>query len=174
MEFDRSVDRLPFHDLDEAESTAAGAAPSRDVRIRHLQRVPLFSGFDEAELRRVAELARIVEVPAGQEMTHTGAAGDAFFVIIDGTVAVETPAGTRRRLQPGEFFGEMSLIDGEPRSATITAITDLRLLVVDRLHFWRVLDEMPDLTRRILTELSRRVRSLEQLTDALSRSANPA
>ena len=56
----------------------------------------------------------------------------------------------------------MSLLDGEPRSATVTAMTDLRLLVVDRLHFWQLLNETPDLARRILITLSRRVRRLEQ------------
>jgi hypothetical protein len=67
MEFDsRSADRLPFHDPDEAEQALAAApVPSRDAQRRHLQRVPLFSEFNEDELRRVAELSRIVEVPMG-------------------------------------------------------------------------------------------------------------
>ena len=63
----------------------------------------------------------------------------------------------------------MSLLDGEPRSATVTAVTDLRLLVVDRLSFWRLLSEAPDLVRRILTVLSRRVRRLEQAAYAMVR-----
>jgi CRP-like cAMP-binding protein len=63
----------------------------------------------------------------------------------------------------------MSLLDGEPRSATVTAVTDLRLLVVDRLSFWRLLNEAPDLVRRILTVLSRRVRRLEQVAYAMAR-----
>lgn len=74
--------------------------------------------------------------------------------------------GVADRLQPNDFFGEMSLIDGEPRSATITATTEVRLLVLDRAHFWRLLDETPDLTRRILMVLSRRVRRLEQAANA--------
>jgi CRP-like cAMP-binding protein len=72
------------------------------------------------------------------------------------------------------FFGEMSLVDGEPRSATIVATTDLLLLIVDRFHFWRLLDETPDLIRRILTILSRRVRRLEQTVDAKLHGTNPA
>src|SRR5262245_15942127 len=116
MEFDRpSPDRLPFHDADEAERVPAGATEfSRDARIRHLQRVPLFSGFDEGELRRVAELSRIVEAAAGAVVTEIGEPGDAFFIIIDGTVAVRTPVGAASELRPGDFFGEMSLLDGEP------------------------------------------------------------
>ena len=64
MDFDPRTDRLPFNDPDEAEQARADATgPSHDARIRHLQRVPLFSGFNEDELRRVAELSRIAEPP---------------------------------------------------------------------------------------------------------------
>jgi CRP-like cAMP-binding protein len=172
MEFDPRTDRLPFNEPDEAEPTRAGATESSsDARIRHLQRVPLFSGFNEDELRRIAELSRIVDVPAGS--AQIGEPGESFFVIIDGTVAVRTPVGTGAQLHPGEFFGEMSLLDGEPRSATIVATTDLRLLVVDRSHFWRLLDETPDLIRRMLTILSRRVRRLEQTVHAILHGTNP-
>src|SRR5229473_1370060 len=89
MEFDRRSDRLPFHGPDGAERAHAGAtASSRDARVRHPQRVPLFSGFSEDELRRVAELSRIVQAPVGSVITQIGEAGDSFFVIIDGMVGV--------------------------------------------------------------------------------------
>jgi CRP/FNR family transcriptional regulator/CRP/FNR family cyclic AMP-dependent transcriptional regulator len=175
MEIDPRTDRLPFNDPDDAQSAYAGETePARDARIRHLQRVPLFSGFNEDELHRIAELSRIDEAPAGTIVTQIGAPGDSFFVIIDGSVAVRTPVGTGAELHPGDFFGEMSLLDGEPRSATIVATTPLRLLIVDRAHFWRVLDETPDLSRRMLTILSRRVRRLEQTIDAILRGGNPS
>jgi CRP/FNR family cyclic AMP-dependent transcriptional regulator len=174
MEIDPRM-RLPFHDPDEAEQLYAGAAePSGDAQLRHLQRVPLFSGFNEDELRRVAEHSRIVDAPAGAVITQIGDSGDSFFIIIDGTAAVRTPVGAGSQLQPGDCFGEMSLVDGEPRSATIVATTDLRLLVVDRSHFWRLLDETPELIRRILTILSRRVRRLEQTIRAILQGPNPA
>ena len=174
MEFDqRFTDRLPFHDPDEAEQAYPPTTSSRDARIGHLERVPLFSGFNEDELRRVAELSRIVESPVGTVITQIGDAGDSFFIIIDGTAAVRTPVGAGSQLQPGDCFGEMSLVDGEPRSATIVAATDLRLLVVDRSHFWRLLDETPELMRRILTILSRRVRRLEQTIRAILQGPNP-
>ena len=169
MELDpRSGDRLPFHDAEEIDQAHAGETVlSRDAQRRHLQRVPLFSGFDEDELRRVAELSKIVEMSAGTVVTHVGDAGDSFFVIIDGMAAVRTPVGTGGQLHPGDFFGEMSLLDGEPRSATIVATTDLRLLSVDRSHFWQLLDQNPELIRRMLTVLSRRVRHLEQTVQSL-------
>ena len=174
MEFDQKIDRLPFQDPDAAEQVRPDeTVPSHDARIRHLQRVPLFTGFNEDELRRVAELARIVETPAGTVVTQIGEPGDSFFIIIDGAVGVRTPVGAGSELHPGDFFGEMSLLDGEPRSATIVATTDLRLLIVDRFHFWRLLNETPDLVGRILTILSRRVRRLEQTVHAILRGTNP-
>ena len=92
MELDPRTDRLPFNESDEAEQAPAGAEePSGDIRIRHLQRVPLFSGFNNKELRRVSELARIVDVSAGTAVTQIGEPGNSFFVIIDGRVAVRTP-----------------------------------------------------------------------------------
>ena len=174
MEIDPRIP-LPFHDPDEAGQLYVGAAePSSDAQLRHLQRVPLFSGFNEDELRRVAEHSRIVDAPAGTVITQIGDAGDSFFIIIDGTAAVRTPVGAGSQLQPGDCFGEMSLVDGEPRSATIVATTDLRLLVVDLSHFWRLLNETPELIRRILTILSRRVRRLEQTIRAILQGTNPA
>jgi CRP/FNR family cyclic AMP-dependent transcriptional regulator len=86
---------------------------------------------------------------------------------------VRTPVGAGAELHPGDFFGEMSLLDGEPRSASIVATTPLRLLIVDRAHFWRLLDETPELIRRMLTILSRRVRRLEQTVEAILRGTNP-
>src|SRR6266851_1560322 len=146
MELDQQTDRLPFHDPDEADQARADATmPSHDARIRHLQRVPLFSGFNEDELRRVAELSRIVEVPAGTVITQIGDAGDSFFIIIDGLAAVRTPVGAGSQLQP-----------------------------VDRSQFWRLLDETPELIRRILTMLSRRVRRLEQTIRATLQGPNLA
>ncbi len=175
MEFNLQADRLPFHESDETAQPYVGPTePSPDPRIRHLQRVPLFSGFNEDELRRIAGLSRIAEFPVGATVTQLGEPGDSFFVLIDGTVAVRTPVGVAGELHPGDFFGEMSLLDGEPRSATIVATTPLRLLVVDRSHFWRLLDETPDLITRMLTILSRRVRRLEQTVDAILHGANPS
>ena len=141
--------------------------PSMDVRMDHLRRVPLFVECTEEELIRIAEISRIVESPAETVLTEMGKPGDSFFFLIDGRVSVQTITGGGEPLNPGDFFGEMSLLDGEPRSATVSAMTDVRLLVVERLHFWQLLNETPDLVRRILVTLSRRVRRLEQAANAV-------
>lgn len=165
-------DILPLHSPKEGDTSDAVAVRSGDARLDHLRRVPLFNDCTDEELRRIADISRTVETPAGTVVTEMGTPGDSFFFIIDGRVSVETPAGIGDPLRPGDFFGEMSLLDGEPRSATVTAMTDLRLLVVDRSHFWRLLNETPDLVRRILMVLSRRVRRLEQASYAMARRMN--
>src|SRR5260370_16405544 len=111
MEIDpRTTDRLPFHDPDETEQAYAGAAePSGDAQLRHLQRVPLFSGFSEDELRRVADLSRIVEAPAGTVITQIGDAGATFFIIIAGMAALPTPLGPVTHLHPPDCFAHMPL-----------------------------------------------------------------
>ena len=150
-----------------ADAHEGPAGRSADNRIEHLRRVPLFSECTDQELRRIADIARIVEAPVGTIVTQIGTAGDSFFFIIDGRVSVQTALGAGQPMIPGDFFGEMSLLDGEPRSATVAAVTDLRMLVVDRAHFWRLLNETPDLVRRILAVLSRRIRRLEQAGTAV-------
>jgi CRP/FNR family transcriptional regulator/CRP/FNR family cyclic AMP-dependent transcriptional regulator len=169
---DRSDDISPLHGPDETATRDVFAAPSGDRRIDHLRRVSLFNDCTDEELRRIADISRIVESPEGTILTEVGTPGDSFFFVIDGRVAVQTPVGVGDPLLPGDFFGEMSLLDGEPRSATIVATTDVRLLVVDRAHFWRLLNETPDLVRRILVVLSRRVRRLEQAANALLHRMN--
>jgi CRP-like cAMP-binding protein len=160
-------DILPLHAPEEADTLETPAGRSGDARMDHLRRVPLFHDCTDEELRRIAAISRTVETPAGTVVTELGKPGDSFFFIVDGRVSVQTPVGVGDPLRPGDFFGEMSLLDGEPRSATVTAMTDLRLLVIERAQFWRLLNETPDLVRRILTVLSRRVRRLEQAGNAM-------
>jgi CRP/FNR family transcriptional regulator, cyclic AMP receptor protein len=147
-------------------------AQATDERDEYLRQVSLFGDCTDEELRRIAAISRVVEHAAGATLTRVGGPGDSFFLIVDGRVSVETPVGLGDPLEAGDFFGEMSLIDGEPRSATITALTDVRLLVVDRTHFSRLLDDAPDLLRRILVVLSRRVRRLEQVANTMRHRMN--
>jgi len=139
-----------------------GFRVARDEKVKYLERVPIFEDCSRRQLRAVADISRVVEVPERTVLTRQGEPGEEFFIIIDGTAVVTVSAQRRHRLRPGEFFGEMSLLDGEPRSATVTAQTDLRLLVISRAHFWELLRGVPDLTQKMLVTLSRRVRELEE------------
>ena len=143
-------------------SVSSGYRISQDERVRRLEEVPMFADCTRKQLRAVAAISKVVELPAGTVLTRTGEPGDAFFVIVDGSATVEVSPRARSRLGPGDFFGEMSLLDGEPRSATVQAETDVRLLVIQRLNFQVVLREVPDLLHKILITLTRRVRHLER------------
>jgi CRP-like cAMP-binding protein len=139
----------------------SGSRVSHDEKMRHLEEVPLLADCTQKQLRAISDISRVVEVPAGTSLTRAGQPGDEFFVILDGSAAVEKPGKKRAFLRPGDFFGEMSLLDGGPRSVTVRAATPLRVLVIDRQNFQGVLREVPDLTQKLLVTLSRRVRALE-------------
>src|SRR5262249_12534268 len=98
---------------------------------------------------------------AGSVLTRAGDPGDEFFLILDGTVRIEVASGRYVSLHPGAFFGEMSLLDGGPRSATAVTDTPARLLVIDRANFSRLQREVPELTQTLLLTLSQRVRQVE-------------
>ena len=138
---------------------------AREDKIRFLERVPIFEACSVRQLRAVADISKVVEVPERTTLTRQGEPGDEFFIIIDGAALVTLSLHRRHRLRPGEFFGEMSLLDGEPRSATVKAETDLRVLVINRLHFWELLREVPELTQQMLVNLSRRIRALESIAN---------
>ena len=143
-----------------------GFRVGRDEKIRYLERVPIFADCTMKQLRAVADISKVVEVPERTVLCRQGEPGDEFFILVDGTALVTVSAQKKVRIRPGEFFGEMCLLDGEPRSATVKAETDLRLLVIDRMHFWKLLREVPELTERMLVTLSRRIRARERSQSA--------
>lgn len=139
-----------------------GGRIGQDEKMEHLQTVPLLADCTGRQLREVARITEVIELPADAVLTRAGDPGDQFFFIVDGSARVEVPGGRTGRLGPGDFFGEMSLLDGEPRSATITAETAVRLLGIKRRHFMTLLREVPALTHKVLAILARRVRDLER------------
>ncbi|MFQ5899515.1 MAG: cyclic nucleotide-binding domain-containing protein [Candidatus Methylomirabilia bacterium] len=138
----------------------------QDRKIEHLQKVPIFQACTRRQLRAVARITEVLEEPAGKTLTRAGEPGTEFFLIVDGTARVELTARKQPRLGPGDFFGEMSLLDGEPRSATVVAESAVRLLVINRRNFSTLLTKVPRLTQSILVTLSRRVRQAERLAHA--------
>ena len=132
-----------------------------------LQEVPMFEGCSERQLRSIAKVARVVDAPAGTVITRVGEPGNEFYLILDGTISVDLAVGKPVSLRPGAFFGEMSLLDGDPRSATVVTETPVRLLVIDRENFSVLRREVPDFTQILLVTLSRRVRQAEQRADRM-------
>ena len=142
------------------------ASGSGSSKVRVLENLPLFAGLSRRDLERIARLVNEMEVPAGKRLADIGEAGRELFVVVDGRAVVTTRGGRTTRLGPGDFFGEMSLIDGDPRSATVETTTPMRLLVLGYREFWRVLDEELSIVRKIMRVLSRRLRVAEKSLQA--------
>ena len=134
----------------------------QDEKIEHLQRVPIFEGCTSRQLRAIARITDVMDLPEGAVITRVGEPGDQFFLIIDGFARVEVSPEKKGQIRPGDFFGEMSLLDGGPRSANVFAETAVHLLVIERRAFWSLLKDVPALTQKILATLSQRVRQAEQ------------
>ena len=129
--------------------------------VAALAGVPLFANVSKRQLRKIAKSAEQVTVNAGSPVVFRTATGREFFVVLEGTALVRPPTGRSRAVGPGDFFGEMSVIDGQPRSAAVRAETDMVLMVLGRRQFMDVLRDEPSVALTILTELAARVRRLE-------------
>lgn len=140
------------------------AQTSASSKAALLEKSALFTGLSARELTKISRLMDEVGVPMGNRLATIGEAGREMFIIVDGRALVTTRRGRTVHLGPGDFFGEMSLIDGDPRSATVDAATPMRLLVLKYREFWQLLDESLPMTRKIMRTLSRRLRQAERLT----------
>ena len=133
----------------------------RDGKIERLQEVPLFASCDDRELQAIARLVDETEVPEGHVLIEEGSPDcRQAFIILDGSASVSVRGVQVAVVGPGGCTGEMGLIDHELRSATVTALTDLRLLVVDArgLH---ALVEKHGVGWKLMKEMGQRVRALE-------------
>jgi CRP-like cAMP-binding protein len=135
-----------------------------DHKLDHLRRVPLFAALGSRDLQEVARLVDEVDVPAGHVLTTQGRSGGEFFVIVSGRAHVERDGVRVSTLGDGDFLGEIALVDGGPRSATVTAETPLQLLVLAHREFHSLLDQYPSIQRSVLTALAERVRRTESET----------
>jgi CRP-like cAMP-binding protein len=125
--------------------------------------LPLFSGLSRRQLRALAKLADVVDYSAREVMVQTGDRGDSFYLMLEGRARV---LGKSRVLRPGDFFGEMALVDGGPRSATITATSAVRVMRLPRRAFLRALKQDPQIGLTIMEALAGRVRRLERALSA--------
>lgn len=127
-----------------------------DHKLELLRTVPLFADLDERSLDAVGVLAREIEVPEGRVLMLEGEPGEAFYLIVDGTIRIERAGGVARSMTAGGFLGEISLLEGGPRTATATCATDCRLLEIHRHEFDRLMAALPHIERRIRAATARR------------------
>lgn len=134
---------------------------ARDEKLDLLHSVPLFAGLDRRHLERLGMLTEEVDVPAGKVLIRQGEQGDDMMIIVSGEVGVERNGARLNQLGPGDFFGEIALVVGGPRTATVTAEAPSRLLVINHRDFHTLMDEFPEVAVQVLTTLAHRLRELD-------------
>jgi CRP/FNR family cyclic AMP-dependent transcriptional regulator len=146
-----------------ATAASTPAAPPRPLgreAVGMLAEIPLFAGLSRRHLGRVASVASTKRYASGTPLARVGTPADAFYVILDGRARVDVP-GRKVELEVGDFFGEMALIDGEPRSATVVAVGDVHVLTVARAKFLKLLEAEPKIALTIMATLTRRLRDVQ-------------
>lgn len=126
-----------------------------------LERVPLFAGISAAGIEELGAIADEVDVRAGTVLTHEGSREGFFFIIMSGSVRIERGGRTINTVGPGDFLGEIALLDGGPRTATAIAETPCRLLSMTFPMFHELLDASPTIRAAILEAVGQRLRALD-------------
>jgi CRP/FNR family cyclic AMP-dependent transcriptional regulator len=129
-----------------------------DATVELLGQVPLFATLSRRHVRRIASVADAKRYAASRPLVRAGKPADAFYVILAGNARVDLP-GRDITLEAGDFFGEMALIDGEPRSATVTAVSEVLVLTIPRARFLKLLEAEPKVALGIMATLTRRLRA---------------
>jgi CRP/FNR family transcriptional regulator, cyclic AMP receptor protein len=124
--------------------------------------VPLFEDLSKKQLRKVADLAEVARFMAGATLVKQGEIGDSFYVVLTGHAKVIANGRTVNRLLPGDHFGEISLLDGGPRTASVVAETEMTLVIVLQRHFLAMLTKDPEITLCLLEGMARTVRRLDR------------
>lgn len=132
--------------------------------VDHLASVSLFSACSKKELQAVARASDQVELSEGRALCEQGSIGREAFIILDGTAEVKRNGRKVASLGAGDCFGELALLDHGPRTATVTATTPLKVLVIGAREFAGILDEVPPIAHKLLKSLAVRIRELDSKT----------
>ena len=127
-----------------------------------LAAVPLFGGLSTRQLKRLVATAEVVNYMDGHSIVREGEEGDTFFVVMAGQAKVVVNGRTMSRTLPGDHFGEISLLDGGPRTASVVSETPMTLLVIARKGFQKALQEDPELTIALMESLARMIRRVDR------------
>jgi CRP/FNR family cyclic AMP-dependent transcriptional regulator len=130
---------------------------SQDTKVEALGRCPLFQGLARSELAQLAKETEDLEIGEGKVLCKQGDTASEFFVILDGEVEVTKDGSRLTTLGPGDFFGEIALVEHSKRTATVTARTPVRFFVLTNRSFSALLDRNPGVERKVLRALAKRV-----------------
>jgi len=131
-------------------------------KVDFLKEVPLFNNLSQRHLKEIAKHADQVQVERGRVLVQQGKTGWEFIFIVEGKARVEKNGKVIRQLTGGDFFGEISLIDGEPRTSSVIADTDMTLLIVHKPSFDHLLEAIPGLQKKVLVSLCQYLRRAEK------------
>jgi CRP/FNR family transcriptional regulator, cyclic AMP receptor protein len=134
--------------------------PRRTSVIESMARIPMFTACTKRELQAISKLTTQQTVAAGRELTKEGQGGSEFAIILEGTAVATRKGREIARLGPGDYYGEIALLDPGVRTATVTAETPMTLAVLTPSEFTQALDEVPTLAHKILRGLARRIHEL--------------
>ena len=151
--------RWTFRPTGRGESRAAQVGLQE--REAALARAPLFAALPKRHRRQLARVSGVMHRDEDSTVVNQGAAGSVFFVVLDGRVKVVRNGRTIARLKAGDFFGEMSLLDDQPRTASVITEEPSRFLTLSAKEFRAALDREPSLAKRILKVIAARLRELE-------------
>jgi CRP-like cAMP-binding protein len=129
----------------------------KDAKTELLRHAPLFANCSKGELAMISGIADEIDLKEGKELTRQGAPGREFFVLIEGTADVVRDGRKVNSLEGGDFFGEIALVHHAPRTATVTATSPVRALVITERSFKRLLDESPEIQRKVMVALAERL-----------------
>ena len=130
--------------------------------VEMLQRTPLWSSLNEKELKVIAEESKELNFDSGHVIVEKGATGVGFFLVLEGMVEVRSEGRVLSKLGPGQFFGEMSLLDDRPRSADVIAVEPSKCLGLTRWTFNGIVSHHPKIALKVMQELIRRLRETDQ------------
>jgi CRP-like cAMP-binding protein len=129
----------------------------KDAKIELLRRVPLFEQCSRKELARISQLTTQVSLPEGRKLTVEGQRGREFFVLVEGNADVRRKGRRVNVLTRGDFLGELALVSDRPRTATVTALTPVEVLVMHARDFRTLLGDVPSLQPKILEAVAARL-----------------
>ncbi|MGZ8716970.1 MAG: cyclic nucleotide-binding domain-containing protein [Gaiellaceae bacterium] len=129
----------------------------KNAKVELIKRVPLFGGLSKRELDEVAGIADELAIAEGSKLTHEGTAGHEFFVLVEGAADVRRRGRKVNTLGSGDFLGEIALVTGTSRTATVTTTAPSRLLVITARDFRALLRRTPSLQLKILEALASRL-----------------
>jgi CRP/FNR family transcriptional regulator, cyclic AMP receptor protein len=135
---------------------------SKQERQELLEKVSMFSACNKKELAKLASVAQERRVPSGTVLTKEGESGDEFYVVAEGMAEASIKGHKVGSIAAGSFFGELSLLDQGPRTATVTAELPTRLVVINAHDFGKVLDDVPSIGLKIMRGLATRIRSADE------------